>query len=217
MKITLIEMSGELSMQLAAKLPYQSKRKDTKALALNVWDSGHRSIGRHSNISFLVENISQDMLRQISRHPHINLTGKSTRYCDMSDTGCFIPEWIKNNDELLEMYLSDFDKIMEIYRTWGAIEAAHNQEDTAKLFLPLMSFTDLIVSGNIQALSEFAILRNCERVSEEIRSFSREITKNLSEHGEIIGPIFDNIECKGKEYGFCPEHQSCGKYPKRER
>ena len=90
MQIKLLEISGVESIRQAAVMPYQSKAKDLDKLAYRVWKAGHRSIARHSNISFLVEGISQDALRQLSRHPHINLTVKSTRYCDFKDTTFFI-------------------------------------------------------------------------------------------------------------------------------
>lgn len=216
MQIKLLEISGLESIRQAAVMPYQSKAKDLDKLAYRVWKAGHRSIARHSNISFLVEGISQDALRQLSRHPHINLTVKSTRYCDFKDTTFFMPEWVENSEyEHNEMFERDFNKVMELYDKWRRIEKGYSEEDTAKLFLPLMSTTDLVMSGNIQAMYEFLMLRNCVRASEEIRKMSQTLTQLLSEQDGLVGMIFSDLDCKGKEFGYCPEHESCGKYEGR--
>ena len=216
MQIKLLEISGVEAIRQAAVMPYQSKAKDLDKLAYRVWKAGHRSIARHSNISFLVEGISQDALRQLSRHPHINLTVKSTRYCDFGFATFFMPEWIETGEfERDEMFHNDFNKVMELYDKWRRIEQANGKEDTAKLFLPLMSTTDLVMSGNIQAMYEFLMLRNCVRASEEIRKMSQTLTQLLSEQDGLVGMIFSDLDCKGKEFGYCPEHESCGKYEGR--
>ena len=214
MQIKLLEISGVEAIRQAAVMPYQSKAKDLDKLAYRVWKAGHRSIARHSNISFLVEDISQDALRQLSRHPHINLTVKSTRYCDFKDTTFFMPEWV-DEAGLGADFEKDFSHVLETYSKWQRIEKEAKKEDTAKLFLPLMSTTDLVMSGNIQAMYEFLMLRNCVRASEEIRKMSQTLTQLLSEQDGLVGMIFNDLDCKGKEFGYCPEHESCGKYEGR--
>lgn len=216
MQIKLLEISGVESIRQAAVIPYKSKSKDLDKLAYRVWKAGHRSIARHSNISFLVEGISQDALGQLSRRPHINLTVKSTRYCDFKDTTFFMPDWIENSEyEHDEMFYNDFNKVMELYDKWERIEKGYGKEDTAKLFLPLMSTTDLVMSGNIQAMYEFLMLRKCERASEEIRKVANIESNILSEQDGLVGMIFSDLDCKGKEFGYCPEHENCGKYEGR--
>jgi thymidylate synthase (FAD) len=213
MEIKILEISGEESIKQAAMMPYQTQTKDAAKLAYRVWKANHRSIARHSNISLEIKDISQDALRQLSRHPHINLTVKSTRYCDFTDTKMFMPEWVKEMPLDLKLgYEATFNHFIDIYKKWQKIEQENGQEDTAKLFLPLMSTTDLIMSANIQAMYEFLMLRNCVRASEEIREMSRNITKLLAEKDGLVGMIFSDLDCKGKEYGYCPEHDKCGKY-----
>lgn len=210
-KITLLSYTPIEVIAEAASLPYQSKA--TNKLVKNVWNSGHRSIARHGMASFLIEGISQSLLRQISRHPHINLTVKSTRYCDMSNADIVIPNMVECDESLQYEYEKDMKKIMDIYKKWKEYEGNQKEVDVAKLFLPLASTTDLIMSGNYQALYEFCQIRNCNRAEAEIRNVSLEITKILK---DIIPEIFKKLGCKGDEYKICPEHASCGKYPKKE-
>ncbi len=55
MQIKILEISGVESIRQAAVMPYQSKAKDLDKLVYKVWKAGHRSMTRHSNISFLIE------------------------------------------------------------------------------------------------------------------------------------------------------------------
>lgn len=214
MEIKLIEVSGQESVKCAVKMPYQTEPKNIDKLIMNVWNLGHKSIARHSNIAFLVKDVSQSLLRQISRHPHINLTVKSSRYCNMAESKSYMPKWVNKDFALGHEYSEDYKTIMEIYKKWAIIEEEYQKEDTAKQFLPLCSNTDLVVSGNIQAMYEFLQLRNCVRSEEEIFNMSREMTKQLAKQDGFVGMIFSKLGCKGDELGFCPEKAlGCGKYP----
>ena len=70
--------------------------------------------------SFLIEDVSQSLLRQISRHPHINLSVKSSRYCDMTGTDVYVADVLTTKDKLMLQYeyLMDFEYIMELYEKW---------------------------------------------------------------------------------------------------
>lgn len=212
-KITLLHHTPIEAIMKATSMPYQSK--PTKKLVKNVWDLQHRSIARHGMASFIIEGVSQSLLRQISRHPHINLTVKSTRYCDMTDTDVAIPKSLDNGGINQYEYLNDMELIMGIYAKWKGFEETIGKGDIAKLFLPLASTTDLVLSGNYQALYEFCELRNCIRSEAEIRNLSLQMTQILK---EIMPEIFQDLGCRGDEYKICPEKfDSCGKYPTKGR
>ena len=220
LKVSLLDCTGIDTLIKATAMPYQSK--ETRGLTKRVWDSGHRSVVRHGMASFLIEGVSQSLLRQISRHPMINLTVKSSRYCDMSNVSVYIPS---ENIELLEFatedeYLKDMELIMNIYRKWKKKENDQNEDnrkkgiktkeiDVAKLFLPLGSTTDLVVSGNYQALFEWLELRLCARTEVEFRQLALEISKILK---QLIPEVFGNLGCRADEYKICGEAKGCGKY-----
>lgn len=207
-KITLLHYTPIEPLIKATAMPYQSK--ESKGLVKRVFDAGHKSVVRHGMASFLIEDVSQSLLRQISRHPHINLTVKSTRYCDMTDANVYVPNKIIIDEDKYDEYIEDMGKIMQTYSKWKSYEGDEKEVDVAKLFLPLASTTDLVLSGNYQALYEMLQLRNCTRVEGEFRQLSLELTKILK---EIMPEIFGNLGCRGDELGYCPEHKSCGKYP----
>lgn len=214
MRVELLHYTPIEPIVKATAMPYQSK--ESKGLVKRVWDSGHRSIARHGMASFIIKDISQSLLRQISRHPHLNLTVKSTRYCDMSDADVYIPDILTDKDKLMLQYeyIEDMEIIMKIYNKWKDYEKLNkNLEDVAKLTLPLASTTDLVVSGNYQALYEFCQLRNCTRSEREIRKLSLKMTEILK---EIMPEIFGDLGCRGDELGYCPEKiDSCGKHPQK--
>ena len=223
MEIELLNFTPVEVLAKETSMPYQSK--PSPELVKRVFDTGHRSVVRHGMAVFLIKNISQSLLRQISRHPHINLTVKSSRYCDMSNVDYHIPIqglkdiWginIENTDEkfedIYEDYKSDMTLIMQLYRKWKAKERGQKEVDVAKMFLPLASNTDIVLSGNYQALYEFLQLRNCERAETEIKLLSKQITTILA---DTVPEIFGDLDCKGKELGYCPEFKTCGKYKKK--
>lgn len=216
MKIELLHYTPAEPLIKATAMPYQSK--ETKGLVKRVFENGHRSVVRHGMASFLITDVSQSLLRQISRHPFINLTVKSSRYCDMSNANVYIPsknllKMNKNYEDISNEYIDDIEKIMDIYKKWKFYEGNQKEVDVAKLFLPLASTTDLVMSANYQALYEFLQLRNCIRAESEIRELSLEISKIMK---EIMPEIFEDLGCKGDYYKVCSEYHACGKYPRGE-
>ena len=208
MRVSLIENTSPLAVVKATAMPYQSE--ESLAVVGRVWNSGHRSVARHGTASFMIEGVSQSLLRQLSRHPHINLTVKSSRYCDMSEVETVVPPFISSIDRF--EFNDDYEKIMSIYRKWANREVysrGHRQE-LAKLMLPLGSTTDLVLSGNYQALYEFLQLRLCVRAEWEIRELAKQLAALLI---EVMPVIFEGLGCRGDELGYCPEgHGSCGMY-----
>lgn len=211
MKVTLIDCTPLDAVMKAAALPYQSP--ESVELVGRVWNSGHRSIARHGMASFLVEEASQSMLRQLSRHPHINLTVKSSRYCSFEDGNAVVPPFLAWEDRL--DYCRDVNQIMALYDRWNKKEGYTKEQnrELAKMMMPLSMTTDLVVSGNFQALYELLQLRLCKRAEWEIRGMAEKMAEILKDQ---MGIIFDSLGCKGDELGFCPEgHGACGKHPRQ--
>lgn len=212
-KVRLIHNTPIEPLIIACNQPYQSLGKGE--LVKRVWNSGHRSIARHGMASFEITGVSQSLLRQISRHPHINLTVKSSRYCNMYDeilNGVFPPFVKEKEREALRLF---YDKTAETYNYLINTDDYTKEEanEIAKLIIPLGSTVDIVLSGNYQSLFEMLQLRLCMRSEWEIRRLAVEI-KSLCRG--VMPIIFDELDCRGKELGYCPEHECCGKYPNRD-
>ena len=133
----------------------------------------------------------------------------------MAEVGTVVPPFISSYDRF--EFNDDYEKIMAIYRKWAYREvySRSQRQELSKLMLPLGSTTDLVLSGNYQALYQFIQLRLCVRAEWEIRELARQITTLLS---EVMPVIFEGLGCKGDELGYCPEiHGSCGKYPVKQK
>ncbi|WP_238456597.1 FAD-dependent thymidylate synthase [Desulfotruncus arcticus] len=210
--MSLIDCTPLDVIKKAAAMPYQSP--ESEELIGRVWDSGHRSIARHGMASFLVEGVSQSLLRQLSRHPHINLTVKSSRYCSFEDTLYIVPPYVKPEDRL--DYSKDLNTLAAIYERWNKDKRGYSTEhsrEISKMLLPLGATTDLIISGNFQGLYEFLQLRLCLRAEWEIRGLAYEMAEILKDQMPVI---FSGLGCRGDERGYCPEsHGRCGKHSQK--
>jgi thymidylate synthase (FAD) len=184
-------------MGRAAAMPYQSE--PTPELVRRVWDKGHRSIARHGMISFAVYNVSVSLLTQISRHPHINLTVMSSRYCDMSARKTVIPPFV-GRGIYKDIYNDMQARIMEWYKYWIDNDNFTDKQkhEIAKMFLPKASTVDLVVSGNYQAVYEFLQLRLCDRAEWEINRLANKMLKICKDKMPVLfadcGPKCDT--CK---------------------
>jgi thymidylate synthase (FAD) len=176
-------------MLKAVSMPYGTP--PNSGLLKRVWDMGHRSVARHGMVSFLIEDVSVSFLTQISRHPHINLTVKSSRYCDMSEQKFVVPPFIKDDGDW-EEYVDDAQEIMDIYKKWECKEGYERDERRliAKLFLPKCSTVDLVLSGNHQAMYEMLEHRVCDRAEWEIREVAEEILRQCK---IILPEIYDSF------------------------
>lgn len=211
-KIKLINYTPLSVINTVTSIPYQSEESDS--LTEKVWNVGHRSIGRHGIITFEIDKVSQNFLRQVSRHPHISLMVKSSRYCDMSEEEIIRP--LRVHPEDVSEYEEDMNHIKDIYKKWSVMYA-HNKElsrEISKMFLVLASTTDIILSGNYQAMYEFLQLRNCTRVEEEFRLIANKMTNILKRE---IPEIFKDLGCQSDERLYCIEHKPCGKHPTKEK
>lgn len=200
MQVTYLHHTPISVLAQATAMPYQSE--PTPDLVRRVWDKGHRSIARHGMISFLVQDVSVSLLTQISRHPHINLTVQSSRYCDMSERECVVPPHVKSED--LAYYEHCMDIAIELYRHWNTRKGYSNkeQQEISKMFLPKASTVDMVVSGNYQAVYEFLELRMCSRVEYEINKLAKWMAGICQ---TFMMPIFKNV---GPRCDTCKE--PCG-------
>lgn len=208
MEVRVLDITPLYPIEQACSKPYRSKA--SSELVERVYHAGHRSIARHAMASFDILGVSVNTLIQLSRHPHVNLTVESARFCDMAGNEFVIPPFIKPED--LEEYIADQTSIIKLYEKWANKEGytKKQQRELSKLFLQRAIKINLTLSGNYQALYEFLQLRNCVRAEWEIRQLAEILSDILKFH---VPEIFNNdFGCKGDEIGLCPERDGCGKY-----
>jgi thymidylate synthase (FAD) len=224
----------EKVIALAAKLCYSSSDIDNLQNGLDnervkkfidmLMELGHESPIEHVSFTFGIEGISRACSHQLVRHRIASYSQKSQRYVDETQFDYVIPESIKNNpvvrdiyDTLMSSIQLEYDAIrttlIKDFVSQGIDQKAAEKKanEDARFVLPNACQTSIIVTMNVRSLFNFFKHRCCNRAQWEIRELAMEmwhicmgVAPNIFKYA---GP-----ECITKSK--CPEGKmSCGKPP----
>lgn len=187
---------------------YDSAPTKDNRIAKSCIDSGHKSVLEHVSFTFYIQDVSRALLAELSRHRHISLSVRSTRYCDESDF-----KWVHidtntvDDDEAISGMMW---KLQGIYEDFTKNKTA--TKDEMRGILPLALCTELYMTANARALIEMAYLRLCNRAHREIREMFQEIKKQVA----IVSPEIAEYmrpKCEADiKHPFCVEKNGCGKH-----
>lgn len=203
MKVELIAHTTD-PLALCEEAAAMCTQSDKPAQALRgAIRSGHESVLEHASFTFRIEGISRITLAQLTRHRIASFSVLSQRYVDQKDQEIIIPESIKQNGEMLDLYVSHVSQLRWIYD--AMVEAGIPKED-ARYVLPQGTTTDLIMTMNARELGHFFSLRCCNRAQWEIREMADQMLRILvAQWPELFG------QCgPGCIRGHCPEKRPCG-------
>lgn len=176
---------------------------------------GHGRVLEFVDVYMAISGVSVRVIREMFRHVSDGLTAvqRSTRYCDESGFDYYVPPKVANDSKSLEVYNQAMTDIMEAY---GHLLVLGVPKEDAGNVLPLGMETKFSIKKNARALSDMCKVRLCNRAYIEFRQLMREIVRQLSEYSDEwteLCPIIFKAKC---EYtGWCDEHMSCGRYPKK--
>lgn len=177
---------------------------------------GHGRVLEFVDVYLAISGVSVRVIREMFRHVSDGLTAvqRSTRYCNESGFDYYVPPKISKDETASQVYNQAMNNIMEAYGHLLALKVP--KEDCANI-LPLGMETKFSIKKNARALSDMCKVRLCNRAYIEYRQLMREIIRQLSEYSQEwaeLCPLIFKAKC---EYtGWCDEHQSCGRYPKKE-
>jgi len=175
-------------------------------------ESGHGRVTEYSDIIIEISEYSARMIRELYTHIQgVSRLQESTRYVDCSNFQYYVPESIKNRNDVNIMY----DKVMEFIKTSYKIlqELDVPKQDIANI-LPLGMYTKIVLKINCRALIHMAEVRMCNRALKEYRDFMKELINVLSDINTEWKAFCDNyMKPKCEWLGYCNEKHSCGKYP----
>ena len=203
MKVELIAHTTD-PLALCEEAAAMCTQSDKPAQALRgAIRSGHESVLEHASFTFRIEGISRITLAQLTRHRIASFSVLSQRYVNQQDQEVIIPESIKQNGEMLDLYVSQVSRRRWIYD--AMVEAGIPKED-ARYILPQGTTTDLIMTMNARELGHFFSLRCCNRAQWEIREMADQMLRILvAQWPELFG------QCgPGCIRGHCPEKRPCG-------
>ena len=163
----------------------------------------------HVSFTFLLNNISVAISRELLEHRLASHTARSTRYSDEGKTNFYYPKFRNNTDK--ETYEKTIQYIQKQY-----IKLKENcGYETARYLLPLATHCTYVWTINARSLINFLRLRLCKNSAPEMQELAKHV-KRLVE--KIYPEIFGSIDCRGSQYKICPEpnKRNCGKYPSKE-
>lgn len=206
-------------MGQCAGIAYNSDASDPEKnykRGLSCVKDGHYRMLEFCDIYFELNGYSIRCIREFARHVADGLTmiQRSTRYCNESNSSYFVPFKIKNNPDLVKKYNIIMNNAIDGYN--DLLEAGVTKEDAANV-LPLGLDTVLAVKHNARTMMTMAEQRLCFRTYSEYRELMKEFIsalENYSPEWEILCNLI--MKCKCEKVGWCEEHMTCGKYPKKE-
>lgn len=223
-KITIKDVTPKNPISLAGEMIgpcYGSDTSDQKKnykRGMNAILDGHFRTLEYMEVWFIIEDVSARTARQF--YTHIGgaptRTQASTRYINEGDFKYYIPFRIENGNKewLLDRYMDTMNNIQDTYKT--LIDNGIPKEDAANI-LPLGMTTTVAVRMNARTLMSMVEQRLCSRAYVEYRTLMKEIIDTLSNYSEEWSELCDMVmKCKCDKVGWCEEHSSCGKYPKKD-
>lgn len=190
-------------VERCASVCYDSQPTKEYKIAKNCYRSGHLSTWEHISFTFHISGVSRALLAQLSRHRHISLSVRSTRYTNEKNFEYCIP---KDIDE--DSYKKLMDELNDYYVK--SVGSGASKEE-ARMVLPLALHTELYMTANARALIEMAHLRLCSRAELEIRTIFKMIKECISQYCPEVSEYMVPT-CEIREPHYCSEGKSCGKY-----
>lgn len=177
--------------------------------------SGHGRTMEFPQVFLTIEEYSARVIRELYTHIGGAPTRlqASTRYINYGDFEYIIPPSIKSNSVATEEYQYAMDTIKDVF--FCLQDRGIPKEDIANI-LPLGMSTTVILRTNLRNLIDMSHQRLCMRAYWEFRQLMKDIMKSLSEYSEEWDYVVKNyFKPKCELFGYCDEHNSCGRFSKR--
>ena len=178
-------------------------------------EDGHGRVLEYASVIMELDEYSIKVMREF--YTHIGglptRTQESTRYVNMQERGYFTPPKIDLNDKAYGCY----EYIMgEIWDAYERLVGLGIPKEDASMVLPLGMNTKVVVKMNARTLLDMAQVRMCTRAYHEYRKLMNEIKELLSGLDTEWAQLADMMKPKCEVVGFCTEHYSCGRKPKKD-
>ena len=179
---------------------------------INNLKSGHGRTMEFPQIFLTIDGYSARVIRELYTHIGGAPTRlqASTRYINYGDFEYIIPPSIQSNPFATEEYKYAMNIIQDAFVNLQ--ERGIPKEDIANI-LPLGMTTTIVLRTNLRNLIDMSHQRLCARAYWEFRQLMKDIMKALSEYSEEWNYIVKNyFKPKCELFGYCNEHDSCGKF-----
>ena len=103
-----------------------------------------------------------------------------------------------------------------IFQAYEDLVALGIPKEDASMLLPLGMHTKFVVKMNVRALLNMAQVRMCTRAYHEYRKLMNDIKAELSKLSPEWEEIASMMKPKCEITGYCEEHYTCGRKPKKD-
>ena len=220
----LIEFAGRNCYQSFDK-PNEKTRKN-KDYIQNIIKQKHFSVLEHASASFYITGVSRAFTHELIRHRHLSFSQLSQRYVDESDLNLVLPPLLRDfleehgNQEAVQAFAYSMEAAYaEEYQATVTLlsektDASRKQvREAARAFLPNMTETRIVVTGNFRAWREFLEKRLSPAADAEMQEVARLILDALM---YIAPSVFEDIHTelyKDDEEVEEPSSSSIGQEP----
>ena len=176
---------------------------------------GHGRMLEFCDVYMEITGYSARVMREFMRHVGDGLTciQRSTRYCNEDGFGFYIPLSVRSDEEKLAKYNEIMASIQNGYN--DLLDMNVSKEDAANV-LPLGMSTVVAIKKNARCLIDMSRVRLCNRAYVEYRMLMKEICIALANYSDEWAELVANeFKPKCDVSGYCDEHMSCGRRPKK--
>lgn len=195
MQIEVRSASPEQNVITAARMCYQSIADEMgdkdQRLIKRLLKSKHLTPFENCSVFIIIKGISRVCLAQLTRHRHASYCVKSQRYCKEENFEYYIPEKIKGNPELKNVYKEFMSTSQKLY---DYLISEKIKPEDARYILPGACDTYLTMSINLSSLFNFIRLRTSNHAQKEIRDLANMIKYEVAKHYPIIMSVFNQLE-----------------------
>lgn len=174
---------------------------------------GHGRVLEYPSVIMEIDGYSIKVVREFYTHIiGTTRTQESTRYVNMKERGYFTPPKIDSDPNAQYLYHT---MMKALFTTYESLVALGIPKEDASMLLPLGMNTKFVVKMNVRALLNMAQVRMCTRAYHEYRQLMNDIKKEISKLDDEWKEIADMMKPKCEVIGYCEEHHSCGRKPKK--
>lgn len=187
--------------------------KPSAKIGVSCIESGHGRVLEFADITVEIQDYSARMLRELyTSSVGCSKLQSSTRYINYGEFEYYVPDSVEDDDEAYEIYT---DLMSEISKSYTKLQDLNIPKQDIANILPLGMISTVVLKINARALLHMAEIRLCTRALKEFREFMRELIGEISKLNDEWAKIMSYAKPKCDVHGYCNEHHSCGKYPKR--
>lgn len=183
-------------------------------------NSGHYSGSRGNFIKFYITDVPRFTIDQAVRASIGVFTNvQSLRYCSKDTFSYEIPKEIKDNATLLTKYVNHMQSTMELYQEiesyiYNKTGKSELASEEARYLIPMSVHGNFVMGFTIEALIHFCNVRLCVRAEDKIQEMARLMRDEVL---AVLPELKDKLVSQCQALLYCPEHKSCGAYPKKKK